>query len=81
MPLMTRIAEDAAIVAEPRNLRRTLKIALVVGTILFLINQVDVVMSGDATLTTWVKVASTYVVPFCVANLGVVGATRDAKQN
>ena len=47
-----------------------------VGTLLFVINQLDVVMSGDATPRTWVKAASTYVVPFCVANYGVLTATR-----
>ncbi len=58
------------------HLVRTVTVALVVGTLLFVINQLDVVMSGDATPRTWVKAASTYVVPFCVANYGVLTATR-----
>jgi hypothetical protein len=65
-----------SIVGRPRNLRRTATIALVVGTILFSINQLDVVLSGDATTSTWIKVAATYVVPFVVANLGVIHATH-----
>lgn len=30
----------------------------------------------DATTSTWVKAAITYVVPFCVSNLGILTATR-----
>ncbi len=46
------------------------------GTILFAINQLDVVMGGDASMVTWAKVALTYVVPFVVSNLGIVFATQ-----
>ncbi len=58
------------------NLTRTVSVALVVGSILFAINQLDVVMSGEATAGTWIKAVSTYVVPFVVANYGVLSATR-----
>jgi hypothetical protein len=58
------------------HLRRTATIALVVGTILFCINQLDVVLRGDATAIVWIKSAVTYVVPFCVTNAGVLVATR-----
>ena len=69
--------EALQVVAHRRHLRATLRIALVVGTILFVINQLDVVLAGNATTTTWVKVVVTYVVPFCVSNLGILTATRD----
>jgi len=59
------------------HLRATARIALIVGTVLFAINQLDVVLRGDATTATWVKGAVTYVVPFVVANLGVLTATRE----
>ena len=58
------------------HLRKTLRIALLVGTILFVINQLDVVASGKATPFVWFKVALTYVVPFCVSNWGILIATR-----
>lgn len=64
------------VVFDRRNLTRTVSVALVVGTVLFAINQLDVVVSGTATTGTWIKAASTYVVPFCVANYGVLSATR-----
>ncbi|MEO1061390.1 MAG: nitrate/nitrite transporter NrtS [Actinomycetota bacterium] len=75
-PPTTGLRDALSIVAQPVNLRRTTKIALIVGTVLFAINQADVVMGGDATMMTWVKVALTFVVPFVVSNLGVVHATR-----
>ena len=58
------------------HLRTTVRIALVVGTVLFAINQLDVVLRGDATAATWVKGLVTYAVPFVVANLGVLTASR-----
>jgi hypothetical protein len=48
----------------------------VVGTILFCINQLDVVLGGRATAVTWIKVAVTYVVPFAVSNLGILTTRR-----
>ena len=47
-----------------------------VGTILFAINQLDVVLRGAATPVLWLKVGLTYLVPFCVSNLGVLIASR-----
>jgi hypothetical protein len=59
-----------------RHLRSTVGIALVVGTVLFAINHLDVVLRGDATTATWIKGLTTYLVPFVVSNLGVLTATR-----
>ena len=50
--------------------RRSLRIALVVGSILNLINQGDA-MFGVA-LVNWWKVALTYAVPYLVSTYGVV---------
>jgi hypothetical protein len=58
------------------HLRKTVTIALVVGTLLFAINQLDVVLRGDATAAVWIKSAVTYLVPFCVSNAGVLVASR-----
>jgi hypothetical protein len=68
--------EALAVVAHRPHLRRTTGIAAFVGTALFAINQLDVVVSGAATTTTWMKIALTYVVPFCVSNYGILVATR-----
>jgi hypothetical protein len=60
------------------HLRRTLRIALVVGVVLTAINQLDVIARGDATTTTWIKCGLNFLVPFVVSNLGLLSgrATR-----
>ncbi|MGH9193929.1 MAG: nitrate/nitrite transporter NrtS [Acidimicrobiales bacterium] len=68
--------EARAVLARPPHLRRTATIALVVGTILFCINQLDVVLQGEADAIVWVKAAVTYLVPFCVSCAGVLVGTR-----
>jgi hypothetical protein len=50
--------------------------AVIVNTVLFSINQLDVVLSGAAATATWVKAAVTYLVPFAVANVGVLVASH-----
>jgi hypothetical protein len=69
--------EALHVVTIPRHLRSTLTIALIVGTVLFAINQLDVVIEGSATAVTWLKSALTYLVPFIVSNLGILTATRE----
>jgi hypothetical protein len=61
---------------EPEHLRRTVKIALVVGTLLTAINQLDVILRGDATTITSVKCGLNYCVPFVVSNLGLLAGKR-----
>lgn len=60
------------------HLNKTVRIALVVGTVLFAINQLDVVLRGRATPLVWFKIALTYLVPFCVSNVGILIASRRA---
>jgi hypothetical protein len=55
-----------------RNLRRTLRIAAIVGVILTLINQGSVIAAGDATTATWIRCALNFVVPFVVSNAGLL---------
>jgi hypothetical protein len=58
------------------HLRRTLRIALVVGIVLTSINQLDVIVRGDATTITWIKCGLNFVVPFIVSNLGLLSGRR-----
>jgi len=68
--------EALRVVALPSHLRRSLVTAVVVGTVLFAINQLDVVLAGHATWLTWVKGGVTYLVPFAVTNIGILIGTR-----
>jgi hypothetical protein len=58
------------------HLQRTVAIALLVGTILLAINQLDVILSGRATTRTFLKSGLTYLVPFCVSNWGLLVGRR-----
>ena len=60
------------------HLRRTVRIALVVGIVLTTINQLDVILRGHATELTWVKCGLNFVVPFVVSNLGLLSGRRSA---
>jgi hypothetical protein len=75
-PTWGSLSEALRVVTYPRNLRKTIVIALVVGTVLFCINQLDVVLRDQATAVVWIKSSVTYLVPFCVANAGVLVATK-----
>lgn len=75
-PTWSTWREAPTVVLHPSHLTRTVLIALVVGTLLFCINQLDVVIRGEATAVVWVKAAITYAVPFVVSNLGVLTASR-----
>jgi len=68
--------EALEVLGRPRHLRRTVTIALIVGTLLFVINQLDVVLAGQATAAVLVKSLLTYAVPFCVSNYGIAIATH-----
>jgi hypothetical protein len=54
------------------HLRRAIRIALVVGLLLTAVNQLDVILAGDATAATWAKCCLNFVVPFIVSNLGLL---------
>jgi len=52
---------------------RGLKVGVIVGTILTLINYGDVLLAGTMTTTMWWKIAMTYCVPYCVSTYASVG--------
>lgn len=67
-----RLADAVSYCLQRRHLRSTLIIAACVGLVLTAINQLDVIVGGDATTATWVKSGMNFVVPFVVANLGLL---------
>jgi len=75
-PQWTSAGEALRVWFARSTLRRTLKIAAIVGTLLSLINQGSVLFAGDATIATWVRIAMNYAVPFCVSSIGFLSATR-----
>ncbi|MDA8073516.1 MAG: nitrate/nitrite transporter NrtS [Actinomycetota bacterium] len=51
-------------------------IAAVVGSLLVVINQGGVLVSGHTSWVVWVRVALDYVIPTCVSTMGVLAGTR-----
>lgn len=72
----SHVVAACAYCARPNHVRRTLKIALVVGVILTLINQSGVIFAGHATTVTWVRCGLNFLVPFLVSNLGLLAGRR-----
>ena len=75
-PTWSNWHEIPRVVRYPPYLKKTVRITLIVGSLLFFINHLDEVLRGQATLAVWIKGAFTYLVPFCVANMGVLIAAR-----
>jgi hypothetical protein len=66
------LADALSYCRRPAHLRRTLRIALVVGIVLTVINQADVLLAGHAGTGTFIKCGLNFVVPFIVSNLGLL---------
>jgi hypothetical protein len=57
-------------------LRRAVYVALVVGTILTIINQGDVLLAGEITPLVMAKILLTYLVPYGVSTFSALSANR-----
>lgn len=69
-----RIAARASVVA------RALRVALLVGLLLIAINQGDVLLSGEVTSRTLVKLLLTPLVPYLVSTFSSVSAIRELER-
>ena len=58
-------------------MRRAAMIALVVGTILAIINHGDRLISGDISSEVVIKILMTYLVPYCVSTYSAVLTIRE----
>ena len=53
-------------------MRRSIIIALIVGTVLTAINQGNIILGGDFPPSLYWKIPLTYSVPYCVATTGAI---------
>ena len=60
----------------PPVARRAMQVALVVGTILFAINQADVVLNGQFMPLIVAKIGLTYLVPYSVSTYSTLAASH-----
>jgi len=57
--------------------KRSVRVALVVGTLLTLINQGGRLLAIDIDAPTLARIVLTYIVPYCVSTWAAVGALHD----
>lgn len=58
-----------------RTARTAVPVAVVVGTVLSVVNQGHLLLDGGDTAT-WVRVGVNFLVPYCVASVGWLSARR-----
>ena len=63
----------------PDIMHRAVKVALVVGSLLVAINQGDVILNGEISLTVMAKILLTYCVPYGVSTYAGVAAIADQR--
>ena len=68
--------EAVGVVCYRPNLRRTVTIALIVGTLLVAINEGPALMAGKFGPAEAVRMALNYFVPFIVSNLGLLSGSK-----
>ena len=66
-----------AIATRPAIVKRSVRVALVVGTLLTLINQGGRLLALDIDAPTLARIVLTYIVPYCVSTWAAVGALHD----
>jgi hypothetical protein len=52
------------------------RISLGVGTVLTVVNQAGVLLHGDQTSLTWLRIGFNYATPYVVASLGYLAPSR-----
>jgi hypothetical protein len=72
-----------AVAIEKGTVATSTKVALLVGSVLAMINYGDrIFLRGDMRALDWVKLAVTYCVPYCVATYGAARyAMRHSREN
>lgn len=68
-----------AIAFAPTTVRRSLRVAMVVGSILVAINYGDRIIAGTLGPLEFAKIGLTYCVPYCVATYAAVSALLGGK--
>ncbi|OQP64491.1 hypothetical protein A3860_20140 [Niastella vici] len=61
-----------------KNIKRAIKVAIVVGSLLNTINSYDVFWNGNFTARNMIRIVLTYITPFCVSLYSSIKATKNA---
>ncbi len=76
VPPWSTPGEALALIVRGVTFHTAIRVSLVVGTILSLVNQGAVIAGGSATAVTAARVAVNYLVPFIVASIGYLAPFR-----
>jgi hypothetical protein len=76
VPVWSTRVEGCRVILSGVTFNTCARVALVVGSILSVVNQGGVIMDGDATWMTWARVAVNYLIPFLVSSVGYIAPFR-----
>ncbi|ENK2326064.1 nitrate/nitrite transporter NrtS [Vibrio vulnificus] len=71
----TTLSDFISTAKTPSILKRSIKVAVIVGTVLMMINHGDALFVGQVESERVLKILLTYMVPFCVSTQASVSAT------
>ena len=77
VPSWTTWREAFVVVRQPAHLKKTITIAVVIGSIFVAVNQLPLILSGHADGVVFAKALLTYLTPLCVSNYSILVATRN----
>lgn len=80
-PVWSRPADAVVLVLRGRTARVAVPVAAVVGTVISAVNQAGVIIDGNVTGMTWVRIVVNYVVPYIVASVAYLSACRSTHQH
>ena len=81
VPAWTTPVEACVLIARGYTARTSIRVALVVGSLLSAVNQGNVIMSGHVGVTAGLRIATNYVVPFFVSSVGYLAPSRRRRRN
>jgi hypothetical protein len=61
------IREYLQALGDRQNTTTAIRVALIIGTLLFCINHGNATLQGEMTRSRWISVLFTYLVPYCVS--------------
>ncbi len=73
--------EAASLIVRGATVRTAAPLAAFVGTVLSLVNQGQIVASGQASVATWIRIGVNYAIPFTVASIGYVAPFRSRRND
>ncbi len=75
-PVWSTRREELVLFLRGVTVRVAGRVAVVVGTVLSAVNQGSLIVAGDATGATWIRVSVNYLTPFVVTSIGYLAGCR-----